>query len=116
MEAVLIGILGASLGLAAGIGMGYMLVSSSPGGEESEENGNATDSAGSGSPGDDTEASTQETQETQQAETFVPVFLGEDMLRVWVISVGLSMIAGFYPAWKASRYLPVDTLRSSLER
>ena len=26
--------------------------------EESEENGNATDSAGSGSPGDDTEAST----------------------------------------------------------
>jgi putative ABC transport system permease protein len=110
MEAVLIGVIGASLGLAAGIGMGYMLVSSSPGGggEGTDENGNATDSVGS-STGDDTQTSTEE---TQQAETFAPVFLGEDMIRVWVTSVGLSMIAGFYPAWRASRYLPVDALRA----
>ena len=111
MEAVLIGVIGASLGLAAGIGMGYMLVSSSPGGggEGSDESGNATDRAGSRAGDDDTQTSTGE---TQQAETFAPVFLGEDMIRVWVTSVGLSMIAGFYPAWKASRYLPVDALRS----
>ena len=111
MEAVLIGIIGASLGLAAGIGMGYMLVSSSPGsgGEGTDENGNATDSVGSSTGDDDTQTSTGE---TQQAETFAPVFLGEDMIRVWVTSVGLSMIAGFYPAWKASRYLPVDALRA----
>jgi putative ABC transport system permease protein len=108
MEAVLIGIIGASLGLAAGIGMGYMLVSSSPGGEGTDENGNAADSVDS-STGDDAQINTEE---TQQAETFAPVFLGEDMIRVWVTSVGLSMIAGFYPAWKASRYLPVDALRA----
>jgi putative ABC transport system permease protein len=108
MEAVLIGIIGASLGLAAGIGMGYMLVSSSPGGggEGTDDNGNAT---GSSTGDDDTQTSTGE---TQQAETFAPVFLGEDLIRVWVTSVGLSMIAGFYPAWKASRYLPVDALRA----
>ena len=47
MEAVLIGIIGASLGLAAGIGMGYMLVSSSPGGDGTDENGNAADSVDS---------------------------------------------------------------------
>jgi putative ABC transport system permease protein len=111
MEAILIGIIGASLGLAAGIGMGYMLVSSSPGGggEGTDENGNATDTIGSSTGDDEPQTSTEE---TQQAETFAPVFLGEDMIRVWVTSVGLSMIAGFYPAWKASRYLPVDALRA----
>ena len=90
--------------------MGYMLVSSSPGGggEGTDENGNAPDSVDS-SIGDDTQTNTEE---TQQAETFAPVFLGEDMIRVWVTSVGLSMIAGFYPAWKASRYLHVDALRA----
>jgi putative ABC transport system permease protein len=111
MEAVLIGVIGASLGLAAGIGMGYMLVSSSPGGggEGTDETGNATGSGGGGTGDDDTQTSSGE---TQQAETFAPVFLGEDMIRVWVTSVGLSMLAGFYPAWKASRYLPVDALRA----
>jgi putative ABC transport system permease protein len=105
IEAVLIGIIGATLGLVAGIGMGYILVSSSPGGGVSEENGATTP----GSSGGDTETSTQE---SQQAESLTPVFLIEDMTRVWLISVGLSMMAGFYPAWKASRYLPVDALRS----
>jgi putative ABC transport system permease protein len=111
MEAVLIGVIGASMGLAAGIGMGYMLVSSSPGGggEGTDETGNATGSGDGGTGDDDTQTSSGE---TQQSETFAPVFLGEDMIRVWVTSVGLSMLAGFYPAWKASRYLPVDALRA----
>jgi putative ABC transport system permease protein len=106
IEAVLIGIIGATLGLGAGIGMGYMLVSASPGGGTSDAENGATSP---GSSGGDTQTSTQE---PQQAESFTPVFLVEDMMRVWLISVGLSMVAGFYPAWKASRYLPVDALRS----
>lgn len=111
IEAVLIGIIGATLGLGAGIGMGYMLVSSSPGGGTSDEEENGATSPGSSSGGGgDTQTSTQE---PQQAESFTPVFLVEDMMRVWLISVGLSMVAGFYPAWKASRYLPVDALRST---
>jgi ABC-type lipoprotein release transport system permease subunit len=50
--------------------------------------------------------------QTQESEPLTPVYLGEDMLRVWFISVGLSVMAGLYPAWKASRYLPVDALRA----
>ena len=26
------------------------------------------------------------------------------------------MVAGFYPAWKASRYLPVDALRALFDK
>jgi putative ABC transport system permease protein len=34
------------------------------------------------------------------------------MARVWMISVGLSIIAGVFPALKASRLLPITALRS----
>ena len=120
-EALLIGIIGASLGLAAGIGMGYLLASASPGGggggeSESGDGGTSTagtnDGANSNSgPSGTGDGSTTE-QQTQESEQLTPVYLGEDMIRVWFISVGLSIMAGLYPAWKASRYLPVDALRA----
>ena len=120
-EALLIGIIGASLGLAAGIGMGYLLASASPGGGgggESESGDGGTSTAGtndgansnSGPSGTDDGSTTE--QQTQESEQLSPVYLGEDMIRVWFISVGLSIMAGLYPAWKASRYLPVDALRA----
>lgn len=122
-EALLIGIIGASFGLAAGIGMGYLLASASPGGggggEDGEsESGSGTSTAGTndaansnGGPSGTGDGSTTE-QQTQESEQLTPVYLGEDMIRVWFISVGLSIMAGLYPAWKASRYLPVDALRA----
>ena len=122
-EALLIGIIGASFGLVAGIGMGYLLASASPGGggggEDGEsESGSGTSTAGTndaansnGGPSGTGDGSTTE-QQTQESEQLTPVYLGEDMIRVWFISVGLSIMAGLYPAWKASRYLPVDALRA----
>ncbi len=115
-EALLIGIIGASLGLVAGIGMGYLLASASPGGggggEDAESDSGA--SARSGVAGSDNAgvSSNDQQQQTQESEPLTPVYLGEDMIRVWFISVGLSIMAGLYPAWKASRYLPVDALRA----
>jgi putative ABC transport system permease protein len=41
-----------------------------------------------------------------------PIYLAQDMAIVWVISVALSILAGLFPAWKASRYLPIEALRS----
>ena len=40
-----------------------------------------------------------------------PVFLPADLAQVWILSVGLSMTAGIYPAWKASRLPPIVALR-----
>ena len=80
VEAIIIGILGGSIGLIGKIGGGYMLTRAGPG-------------AGEGPP-------------------LEPIYLPMDMVRVWVTSVVLSMIAGFLPAWKASRVTPIAALRS----
>ncbi len=76
-EALIIGIMGATLGLLAGVGGGYLLTRAGP---------------GNGPPLD-------------------PVYLPLDMITVWLISVGLSIVAGILPAWKASRVTPIEALR-----
>jgi len=38
-------------------------------------------------------------------------FMPNDLLNVWVFSVVLSLVAGVYPAWKASRLSPLEALR-----
>jgi putative ABC transport system permease protein len=87
-EALMIGILGATSGLLAGIAGGYLLtagMASSGGSDEGD--------ASSGPP------------------SVSPVFRPTDLATVWGISVGLSLIAGIYPAWKASRLSPIVALR-----
>jgi putative ABC transport system permease protein len=78
-EAMIIGIFGATLGMALGIAGGYVLVAGFARGP---------DSAG-----------------------LLPVYLPTDLAYVWGLSVGLSILAGSYPAWKASRLPPIAALR-----
>lgn len=40
-----------------------------------------------------------------------PIFLTVDMMRVWLISTALSLLAGLFPALKASRLLPIVALK-----
>jgi len=40
-----------------------------------------------------------------------PQYLWSDLARVWAISLGLSVAAGLYPAWKASKLSPIVALR-----
>jgi putative ABC transport system permease protein len=87
-EALMIGILGATCGLLAGMAGGYVLMAgiSSGGGPEEGSTSNAPTNIS-------------------------PVFLPSDLGTVWGISVGLSLVAGIYPAWKASRLSPIVALR-----
>jgi len=39
------------------------------------------------------------------------VFIPHDILNVWILSVILSLAAGIFPAWKASRLSPLEALR-----
>jgi putative ABC transport system permease protein len=78
VEALIIGIFGATLGLLGGFAGGYMLARVGPG----------------------------------EGPPLTPVYLASDITRVWLISVGLSILAGLLPAWKASRLTPVQSLRA----
>jgi putative ABC transport system permease protein len=77
-EAIMIGVLGAGVGIVAGIFGGYVLTTSM-----ASDDGNAIS----------------------------PVFFPRDMAMIWFLSVGLSALAGFYPALKASRLPPIVALR-----
>jgi putative ABC transport system permease protein len=41
-----------------------------------------------------------------------PIYLASGMTMIWILSVGLSVLAGALPALKASRLLPITALRS----
>jgi putative ABC transport system permease protein len=83
VEASLIGVFGASLGIVIGIAGGYILSIVT-----------TTAAAGGGPP------------------THIPpIFEITDLLKVWFLSLTLSIIAGLYPAWKASRLSPMVALR-----
>ncbi len=79
-EAVIIGIIGASIGIVVGIVGGY--------GTLSLFASNLVVSSG-----------------------VTPHYTLNDLVKVWSISLGLSVAAGLYPAWKASKLSPIVALR-----
>jgi putative ABC transport system permease protein len=91
MEALIIGILGSTLGVITGIAGAYMM----------------SDFGGSGTPGPPGSGGGGSAQQAQIS----PVFAGSDLFTVWILSFLISIIAGLYPAWRASRLSPILALR-----
>jgi putative ABC transport system permease protein len=88
-EALLIGIIGASVGLVTGMGGACLLTTGfAPRGPDT----------GGGQPG-------------APAPHFNPLFVADQLLNVWILSVSLSIASGIFPAWKAARLSPLEALR-----
>ena len=82
IESMLIGAIGGLLGVVVGIGGAYVL--------------SGVFAFGPGARG---------------ASSITPVFHYSDLLYVWLISFTLSVFAGIYPAWRASKLSPLEALR-----
>ncbi len=83
-DAVLIGLIGSTVGIFTGIGLSYVL--------------SASGASLGGHPG-------------TAASHIPPIFLPNDLIRVWLLSLTISLAAGVFPAWKASRLSPIEALR-----
>ncbi len=83
VEAALIGIIGASSGMAIGMVAGIILGIVT-----------TTTPTGGGAP-----------------VHIPPIYIPMDLIKVWLLSLGLSILAGMYPAWKASKLSPMVALR-----
>ncbi len=83
VEATLIGVIGASLGVGIGIVGGYVMSIVT-----------TTTPTGGGPP-----------------VHIPPIFAPMDLIKVWLLSLTLSVMAGMYPAWKASQLSPMVALR-----
>jgi putative ABC transport system permease protein len=77
-DAVLIGFIGATLGIVSGIGLAYLL--------------SASGASGGGA-------------------YIAPIFLPNELLQVWLMSLTVTLLAGLFPAWKASRLSPLIAMR-----
>jgi putative ABC transport system permease protein len=108
VEALLIGVFGATIGLLTGVGFGYglssMMATGGGGGGPRGGGGGGPGGGGGGGPGGGGSHS--------HSSHTVPIYQADGMIRVWIISVGLSTFAGVLPAIKASRLLPIKALRT----
>ena len=103
-EATIIGIIGGTLGVLGGIGIAYsipLLINSLASGS-SNSNRSFNDSGRDqfSGPGND-----------EFFTELVPVFEPSTLISFWLFAVILSIIAGVFPAWKASKLNPIEALR-----
>tara|TARA_B100001750_G_C15512122_1_gene604403 strand:- start:92 stop:1285 length:1194 start_codon:yes stop_codon:yes gene_type:complete len=106
-EAIIIGIIGGTIGILGGIGIAYaipLLINAwSSGSSNSDrrfEDSGDRGFGGGGGPGDG-----------EFFTELVPVFEPSTIITFWLFAVALSIIAGVFPAWKGSKLNPIEALR-----
>lgn len=111
-QALIIGLIGGILGIGMGAGASYGLAAALSSGSSSTSASSSSTSSGSfrsggggGFGGSGGGAS------SSSSFSFHPVFPVSTMIYAIVVAVSVSVIAGIYPAWRASKMEPIDALR-----
>jgi ABC-type antimicrobial peptide transport system permease subunit len=118
MQAIIIGFLGGVIGVVFGIGGSYGLsaVLSAAGSGPAASNGTAG-SGGSGGGarfggGRATTFGGSSGSPSSSSISYTPVVSGLTIVEAMLVAVVVSILAGVYPAWRASRLEPIDALRA----
>lgn len=121
MQAIIIGFLGGVIGVVFGIGGSYGLsaVLSAAGSGPAASNSTAGTGASRGSGGARIGGGGQATtfggssgSPSSSSISYAPVVSGLTVVEAMLVAVVVSILAGVYPAWRASRLEPIDALRS----
>jgi putative ABC transport system permease protein len=110
-QAIIIGLVGGAVGIAVGAGGSYGLSAVLGGGRSISTGGGASSGGGFRSSGSAGGGSSLSPTATTSSISFKPVFPITTIVSALLIAVIVSVIAGIYPAWRASKMEPIDALR-----
>ncbi len=114
MQALIIGALGGIFGIALGAGASYGLAALSHGGSASPSSTPTQTSRGGGGVfigGGGGGGSSSSSGSGFSSLSYSPVFSIATIIEALAVAIIVSLIAGVYPAWRASKMQPIDALR-----
>ena len=123
LQALIIGVVGGILGIAVGVGTSYGLAAAVGGGSSSTSTASSSSSstgtfrAGSGASaapaggGATFGGGSSSSSSSSSSLSFTPAFPISTIAIALFIAILVSIIAGLYPAWRASKMEPIDALR-----
>ncbi len=123
LQALIIGVVGGVMGIGVGAGVSYSLSAvfgrGSSGGAPTQQTGGPTAArtgsgtvvVGGGERGGNQAFAGSASSPNSSGLTFSPAFPISTILTAFIIAILVSVIAGLYPAWRASKMQPIDALR-----
>ncbi|MFI5412810.1 MAG: ABC transporter permease, partial [Candidatus Micrarchaeales archaeon] len=112
-QALIIGFVGGIVGVGVGAGGSYTLTTLISASQSSPSNTNSSASSSGARFGNNGPGGTfaSGSSSSSSSLSFSPVFSISTILTALIVAMTVSVIAGVYPAWRASKLEPIDALR-----
>ncbi len=112
VQAIMIGLVGGIIGIVLGTGASYGLAYAASGGGQTNSSTSAHTTTSSGGAGLRSGGSSSSSSSSSTSLTFSPVLTVSMIFEALFVAVLVSVIAGIYPAWRASQMQPIEALRT----